>query len=357
MQIHQNRKSASPTHERVLRRTVALRSASVMLAALCSACVSLPTDRGHALTYTQETRSLAPIPPDERHLVTVRAVPYYKVSDMEVTLESPVFDRQGNLLFVDIEGGRILRLSPNLELTTLFTDETLRPAGLAIHKNGQIFVAGLGDHKAGRIIALDADGGNPKTIVPDGAGYVADDLVFSDDGDLYFTDIQGNTARPTGGVYHLAVATQTVTPVLPNLVAANGVALSPDGKVLWATEFGAGRLHRTELDGSSGIVPFGSSIPYRFTGTPDSARTDADGNVYVAMFGQGKVLVFNAKGLPIGQILLPGREDNAFLRSTSMAFFPDSNDMVIVAMGEPDRGTFIFKARGFAKGTTPYSHK
>jgi lactonase len=35
-------------------------------------------------------------------------------------------------------------------------------------------------------------------------------------------------------------------------------------------------------------------------------RADADGNLYVAIYGQGRVLVFNKNGLPIGQILLPG---------------------------------------------------
>jgi lactonase len=36
-------------------------------------------------------------------------------------------------------------------------------------------------------------------------------------------------------------------------------------------------------------------------------RTDADGNVYVAMYHQGRILAFNPYGFPIGQILLPGR--------------------------------------------------
>jgi sugar lactone lactonase YvrE len=49
-------------------------------------------------------------------------------------------------------------------------------------------------------------------------------------------------------------------------------------------------------------------------------RADADGNLYVAMYGQGRVMVFNKNGLPIGQVLLPGRRDGHNLRSTSMAF-------------------------------------
>lgn len=36
---------------------------------------------------------------------------------------------------------------------------------------------------------------------------------------------------------------------------------------------------------------------------------DSDGNLYVAMYGQGRVLVFNKNGIPIGQILLLGRDE------------------------------------------------
>ena len=59
------------------------------------------------------------------------------------------------------------------------------------------------------------------------------------------------------------------------------------------------------------IAPFGATIPYYFTGHegPDSVCIDSDDNLYVAMYGQGRVLVFNKRGYPIGQILMPGRDE------------------------------------------------
>ena len=59
-------------------------------------------------------------------------------------------------------------------------------------------------------------------------------------------------------------------------------------------------------------------------------RADSDGNLYVARYGQGRVLVFSEKGIPIGQILLPGRDDGHNLQSTSMAIKPGTNDIYIV---------------------------
>jgi len=45
---------------------------------------------------------------------------------------------------------------------------------------------------------------------------------------------------------------------------------------------------------------------------------------------QGRVIAFGPHGIPIGHILLPGREDGGYLRSTSLAFVPGTRDVVIV---------------------------
>ena len=57
-------------------------------------------------------------------------------------------------------------------------------------------------------------------------------------------------------------------------------------------------------------------------------RMDSDGNVYVAMYGQGRILVFNRNGIPIGQVLLPGRENGHKLESTSMALSPERTSSI-----------------------------
>ena len=218
------------------------------------------------LSYTDATRGLAPIPACEQGLPTATAEPFFKVSDASIALEGPAFDRQGNLLFVDIYGGRVLRLSPDRVLTTLYADAALQPAGIAVHKDGRIFVAAVGNFTAGRVIALHADGGEPQTIVPASAGYVPNDLVFDSNGGFYFTDFRGTSTSPTGGVHYVSPDFATITAVLPNMSAANGVALSPDGKVLWATEYCAGRLHRVDLKDAVTPARSGTAIPYHFVG-------------------------------------------------------------------------------------------
>lgn len=61
-------------------------------------------------------------------------------------------------------------------------------------------------------------------------------------------------------------------------------------------------------------------------------------------------------GVPIGQILIPGREDDEFLKVTSMAFLPGSNEMVILALNELKKTqTVVFRAKGFAPGPSSTS--
>ena len=311
------------------------------------------------LSYGCGTHAMAPIPFSERGLPTVTAEPFFKVSDDPLALEGPAFDRQGNLLFVDIYGGRVMKLSTDHLLSCIYADTHFRPAGIAIHKDGRIFVAGVGDFVRGSVIAIDPDGGNLQVVVPLSAGYVPDDLVFDNRGGFYFTDFRGSPTMPEGGVYYVSPDFGTITPVIPRMAAANGVALSQDAKVLWATEFCLGRLHRVDLTGPVTTAHFGGSVPYHFTGrSPDSMRTDGDGNVYVAMYHQGRIVAFNVNGIPIGQILLPGRERNQFLKSTSLAFFPGSKDLVIVSRDEVGGGgSMIFRARGLANGIRMFSHQ
>jgi lactonase len=313
-----------------------------------------------ALVYNAQTRGPVPIPPSERGLQTVVAEPWFKVSDEGRVLEGPAFDRDGNLLFCDVTGGRVLRLAPDKRLSTVVSTGNLGPGGLAVHKDGRIVIAAMDMSKGvGSIVAVKPDGSGMQPIVPPEAGYMPNDLVFDARGGFYFTDFRGASTDPKGGVYYVSSDFGTVTPVLPRLAMGNGVALSPDGKELWATEFSRNLLHRVDLADATTATPFGTAIAYHFTGpAPDSMRADADGNLYVAMYGQGRVLAFNRNGIPIGQVLLPGRERGHNLRSTSMAIKPDADDLYIVTSdGEGGQGATIFHAKTFAKALLLYSHQ
>lgn len=279
-----------------------------------------------ALSYDHKNHSVVPILASEQSLQTITAEPWLEISDEGLQLEGLCFDRNGDLTLCEVFGGTVFHVTlPDKKVTQLFTSHKENPAAVKIHKDGRLFVCYLGDfERSGGVFAVNAEGEAEETIVSDiDTEYCVDDLVFDSKGGFYFTDFRGYSTNLKGGVYYVAPDYKSITPVLQNLAVANGVALSTDEKTLWVTETNANRLHRIDLleDGVT-IAPFGASIPYHFTGHegPDSCCIDSDDNLYVAMYGQGRVLVFNKKGYPIGQILIPGRDQGHMLRSTHPAF-------------------------------------
>jgi gluconolactonase len=120
-------------------------------------------------------------------------------AEVECFLEAPAFDREGNLYVCDIPFGRIFRIDPkgNWELVVQYDGW---PNGMKFHKDGRLFVC---DYKEG-LLALDVKTGKLETILRTGYSESfkgLNDLHFTSNGDLYFTD-QGQTGivDPTGRV-------------------------------------------------------------------------------------------------------------------------------------------------------------
>lgn len=293
--------------------------------------------------------SAGTIPPAELALTTIVADRPIRVPGATLDLEGPVFLPNGDLLFSDVQGKRVMRLDGRNRLTTVVTLASMMPGGMALSPDGWIFIAAANGKGGGAIIAMRADGSEQQTIVPEAGGFAPNDIAFDAKGGFYFTDARGTVGEPIGGVWYVASAGVSPVPVVRHLAVANGIALSPDGKRLWIGEFALGRLYRIDLKDAVTPAPFGATTAYHFTGpAPDSMRVDAAGRVYVALYGQGRVLVFTPSGLPLGQILLPGRDEGRNLNTTSMAVRAGTRAMVVsTSDGKPGGHATIFHARSF----------
>lgn len=112
-----------------------------------------------ALEIPQSLQSVVPLPVAESELPSVEAKEYFKVSDKGVQLECPTFDAKGDLLFCEVFGGTVFRLTPEKQLSSFVPNRMLRPAGLAVHKEGRVYMAELGDFKSrGSVISMAPDG-------------------------------------------------------------------------------------------------------------------------------------------------------------------------------------------------------
>lgn len=319
-------------------------------------CAAMPE-----LSYQGKKTSPWQIPWPDNQLQTITATRWKQVTTAPTVLEGPAFDRAGNLFFTDVFHGEIIRADKNRQLKTIFSSKEIEPCAIAIHKNGRIYIAGVytnGD--GGTIFSLKPDGTDPQTVFSADKGYLPNDMVFDKKGGIYFTDARGNSGNPQGGVYYISPDQSAITPVLQHLSGGNGIALSPDGKTLWVIEFSAGVLHRLNMEDATHIQPFGETVAYRFSSpAPDSMKVDNDGNLYVALHGQGRVIVLNRNAIPVGQITIPGRDSGEFLRTSNMAIRPGTREVYILSASEPERnkGAAIFTARGFARGLPLYSEQ
>ncbi len=314
------------------------------------------------LSYNQDSY-FVPGNRADANIQTIIAEPWFEVSKKGIQLEGVCFDRDGkNLFFVEVFGGTVFKLQlDGMKLSKIQEPKGYAVGAVKVHKDGRVFICGMGDLKGkGGVFAVKPDGSDYEVIVDPDKDYCVDDLVFDNKGGFYFTDFKGVATKPEGGVYYVSPDYKTITPILKNLAIANGVAMTPDYKNLWVTEVAGNRVFYVALeeDGVT-ISPFGASVACHLTGHlgPDSCCVDEDGNLYIAMYNQGRVLVINSKGFPIGQIVLPEAASGHMLHSTSIAFMPES-DQVVICSNDADggKGSWLYTARGFAKYNKSYQH-
>jgi len=235
-------------------------------------------------------------------------------------LEGPVFDAAGNLYVSDIPFGRIFRIDPAGEWEQV-AEWDGEPNGLKFLNDRELIVT---DYRNG-LMACDVTTGAVRPYLERRNSERfkgVNDLVFDRSGNVYFTD-QGQTGLhdPTGRLYRLRPDGR-LDLLLGNVPSPNGVALSPDERVLYLAVTRGNQVWRVPLmeDGSvSKVSAFFTS--YGPSG-PDGLAVDEAGRVIVANPGLGYAWVLNHRAEP-----------EVVLRSCAGA------SLTNLAFGGPDRKT------------------
>ncbi|MEY4416491.1 MAG: hypothetical protein RIQ53_3784 [Pseudomonadota bacterium] len=235
-------------------------------------------------------------------------------------LEGPVFDAAGNLYVTDIPFGRIFRIDDQGEWEQVVQWDG-EPNGAKFLNERELLVT---DYRNG-LMAVDVVSGAVRPYLDRRNSERfkgVNDLIFDRRGNLYFTD-QGQTGLhdPTGRLYRLRPGGQ-LDLLLANVPSPNGVALSPDERVLYLGVTRGNQVWRVPLldDGSvSKVSAFFTS--YGPSG-PDGLAVDETGRVIVANPGLGLAWVLN-----------PRAEPEQVWRSCAGASFTN------IAFGGPERKT------------------
>ena len=264
--------------------------------------------------------------------------------EIDSFLEGPSFDRDGNLYVVDIPFGRIFRISPRLEWT-LVAQYDGWPNGLAIHKDGGIWIA---DYRRG-LLRLNRKGNVEHVLGHRNSESFKglNDLTFDREGNCYFTD-QGQTGLhdPTGRVYRYD-ANGRLDLMVSGIPSPNGIALDTTQKVLFIAVTRANAVWRGPILPDGNVSKVGAFRTFFGTSGPDGMAVDRDNRLVVAHASLGGAFVVDARG-----------EVTHFVKSpegstvTNVAYRPGSAKLVIT---ESETGT-ILEADLPAPGAPLYSH-
>jgi gluconolactonase len=199
-------------------------------------------------------------------------------------------------------------------------EKSLNP-GSVLGGNQQLYVIGTpNDYSGGRIERLDPATGEIACITDKAdSGFAPrgpNDLVFDHEGGLWFTDMGKRRPRDLdyGGIYWLSPDRKTLREVAYPVLTANGIGLSPDGKVLYVAETEAARLWAFDIVGpgevkklgypsrSGGRLVYAAGMPsQRF----DSLAVEENGNICVATLVNGGITVISPEGKLVEFISLP----------------------------------------------------
>ena len=221
-------------------------------------------------------------------------------------LEGPTFDRAGNMWMVSIFSGDIHKVAPDGTCVTI-ANTGGEPQGLKTLPNGEIIGS---DRKLG-LFTVDTATAKVEKItnnyfVQNFAGL--NDLVIDSLGGVYVTDPYGSgILHPTGRVYYLPPGEKRVSKVLDNIAFPNGIALSPDGEILYVTEFSAKRVIAASVVQPGLISPELTYVVANLTdgAGPDGMTVDSNGTLFVAEYNGKEIFVINAENTILGTLRLP----------------------------------------------------
>lgn len=276
--------------------------------------------------------------------------------------------QEGYLMFTDQINDNILMirwngLAPYQFITPLSWSQPVimrHPSNIAdgqtVDLEGRLLTA----ETTGRRVSITELNGEVKTL----AGFYEgkplnspNDLVVKSDGTVWFTDPgYGCLQFPQdcylpNNVYRFDPKTNELTAVIKTLKMPNGIAFSPDEKILYVIDSGACQAPRTyyekyphaiyafDVSGDGKQLTNQRLFTVVSPGFPDGMRLDTKGNIYVGALDG--IQVFNPKAKLIGKILLPKETAN-------LSFGGKDNNILFICSSDS-----VWAIKLNAKGAVP----
>jgi gluconolactonase len=242
-----------------------------------------------------------------------------KLADGVVWSEGPVyFAEDDSIVWSDAHGDRLLRWSKSQGVEILRQPSRYQ-SGNYRDLEGRLVSCSSGD----RAIIRQEHSGEWKILIDRYQGQrfnSPNDLIVKSDGTIWFTDPNYGLTQPNQGyggkqeqpgcfVYRFDPASGEIDAVITDMVRPNGLAFSPDERLLYVSDTAAFNIpqgpHHIRVyeivnrrEAANGRI-FAVIDP----GQPDGLRVDIQGNVFTS--SEDSVQVYTPDGTRLGKILVP----------------------------------------------------
>ncbi|PXY27380.1 SMP-30/gluconolactonase/LRE family protein [Prauserella muralis] len=201
---------------------------------------------------------------------------------------------QHRLLFVDILSGRLFELPDDADHAPRMVAELPEPLGAVAPLAGGGWIAA-----AGTGVGVLGDDGRLRWIArpEEGAAFRMrmNDAVADPHGRFWAGSMAYDGAPGAGSLYRLD-ADGSLHRALEGLTVPNGPAFSADGATMYLADSARGVIHRYAVDEDTGELGGPTEFATLSSGSPDGMTVDAEGFLWSAVWGAGRVCRFAPDG-------------------------------------------------------------
>jgi len=277
-------------------------------------------------------------------MITVSVKVEIVTPDADELGEGPVWLRATNeLLRVDIARGELVLRERRRTLGV--------PVGFALPVAGGGLIAGAGRTLV-RLQTLDAEPERLAAVEPRMPANRFNDAACDPCGRLWAGTMSTTRERGAAALYRLEAGGEPEV-ALAGVTVSNGLDWSPDATLLYYVDSVTQRIDAIGFDADRGRLgtrrPFAHIEPE--DGLPDGLTVDAEGGVWLALFGGGAIRRYRPDGALEAHIPLP------VTHPTSLAFGgPDLRDLYVTSARRGQHGGSLLRLHTGVRGrpATPF---
>lgn len=246
-----------------------------------------------------------------------------------VLAEGPVWVREtSSLIWIDIERGTVYegRIEGGAITVTRQLDFDGRVGAAVPGDDGSILVAA---HDRLVMVTPDGERIDGPTLVASGVDGRANDGACDPDGRFLVGTLALDDREGEEYLYRLE-HDGSLTVIDADLTLSNGIAWSPDGRLLYSTDTIPGAIWVRDYDASTGEYGPRRKHLQIEDGYPDGICVDAAGFLWIAIWGAGEVRSFTPDGRAGDTVSVPAPH------ASSVAFVGDDLDRLLITTASRD---------------------